>query len=487
MFFRCSPLRAVTLVWVCVYCVGSRRSPLLYMLVSAALGYCVKFPQVHSCHDMCERTHEQTNVQPGAFSKFLGTDAMWVNAVTELPIAGSCANESEEVVFRRTCASTIAAFDAHLQQTHRRRALFWSIDGESNVGWGHALPMAAALHTVCRRMHRYCYISLYDLQLGSFFRHANGMSWAMPPAREVRGHFANMSRVRVNTKQLFAHPEDFVEELARHDAADLIIAHHVGALPWQDDSWLPWWLPLRARHASASVPDRCFNRYLTAPGQLLQEQIRARGEAHFAAVFHLRTMFADVPQSLYRRHDDAESARLHANQWLGEACGEVGVARLTKSGTLAISDSPGIMLQLRMANPKMAVSAVVDLPANQSTRSWRASKPAIFATHVATALDVHRASLASMAQVSGSSFLKAAAMRSMCLREITSLTGASGGACVNFTRTFVRDLPKFLPLGRHAKLFPSCVEPQLAASHPCKNVSSLACRESYLTATSNSL
>ena len=108
-----------------------------------------------------------------AMAKFLAVPTMWDDAAVELPPAGACADESEEAVFRRVCAPTIADFDAHLERTHRRRALFWSFEGKSDWGWGHALPMAAALHAVCRHVRRYCHISIYDMRLDSFFRHAN--------------------------------------------------------------------------------------------------------------------------------------------------------------------------------------------------------------------------------------------------------------------------------------------------------------------------
>ena len=117
----------------------------------AALGYCIKLPRVNSCTDACEHTHERARERPSAVARFLGTSSMWQDAATELPPAGACADESEEEVFRRVCASTITAFDAHLESTHRRRALFWSFEGKSDWGWGHALPFAALLHAVCRR------------------------------------------------------------------------------------------------------------------------------------------------------------------------------------------------------------------------------------------------------------------------------------------------------------------------------------------------
>ena len=420
-----------------------------------------------------------------AAAHFLGTDSMWPNAAEALPPVGACEGDGEEQTFRRSCNRTILAFDAHLRSTHLRHALLWSFEGKSDWGWGHALPMAAMLHVVCRKLHRYCHIDMYDMRLGLFLRYANKLSWA-PPSDAERSRFRNVTVVQVDANALMRHPSGVIAQLTRYRAADLVIARYRGAMPGNSEKWLPWWLPMRMRGSHLSqtlVPDRCFNRYFTAPSEALRRQLDARGETHFDAVFHLRTMYADVSPQLNRPEPNRASAQRHAARWLGEACSVAGLARFAQAGVLALSDSPGILQHLRRANPRLAVSAVVDIPAGDSTRSWRASEAAV----LATVLDVQRSSLASSAQVSSSGFLKAAAIRSMCLRKLTAIEGSHEGACPEWPRTFVRDLPKYLPLGRHSQIFSSCVERQLGRSHPCKNASALVCRESYLAATRKSL
>ena len=84
------------------------------------------------------------------------------------------------------CASTIEWMQRHNNETRGRRALYFEYRGGKNVlGWGHTLTVAYALHGICRLMRRFCYVSLYDMDLGSFYGYADGSSWAKPEPTEL--------------------------------------------------------------------------------------------------------------------------------------------------------------------------------------------------------------------------------------------------------------------------------------------------------------
>ena len=86
--------------------------------------------------------------------------------------------------FRSRCASHVAARDAELATQRHKRGLYiqWSASPKHGVftnlwGAGHTLPVACRLHQLCRRVRRFCYISIYDTSFEDYFGYANGESW----------------------------------------------------------------------------------------------------------------------------------------------------------------------------------------------------------------------------------------------------------------------------------------------------------------------
>lgn len=109
---------------------------------------------------------------------------------------------SEEAIFRRRCSRVITAMDAHLAQTTSlRRGLFIefvpSFRNNQQIGWGHALAAVYALHWLCRRVGRRCFLKLFDYRLGTLWNYANGAGWDEPNWSE----WPNVTKITYRTNE----------------------------------------------------------------------------------------------------------------------------------------------------------------------------------------------------------------------------------------------------------------------------------------------
>ena len=120
---------------------------------------------------------------------------------------------------------------------------------------------------MCRRVRRFCYISMYDTSFENYFGYANGLSWK-PQREEIRGYTRKHSKVTLNfqcnaSRHKMKRYEPFIEgELLR-------------AIEAADDKELVkvtvrGWLPMVnvLPYTSAHLPEedsRCACRYVTEP------------------------------------------------------------------------------------------------------------------------------------------------------------------------------------------------------------------------------
>ena len=133
----------------------------------------------------------------------------------------------EEECFRSRC--DVAARDAELAARRHKRGLYirWVASPRLGVftnlwGAGHTLPLACRLHQLCRRVRRFCYVSIYDTNYEDYFGYANGLSWK-PGRREMaRYSSTRLVELQCNGSRHKTRYEPFIEgELLRAvEAAD---------------------------------------------------------------------------------------------------------------------------------------------------------------------------------------------------------------------------------------------------------------------------
>ena len=411
-----------------------------------------------------------------------------------LPPEGACEG-GEDKAFRSMCAPTIDWMQRHNNETRGRRALFFEYRGGKNaLGWGHTLTAAYALHGICRLLRRFCYVSIYDMDLGVFYGYADGSSWAKPEPTEL-AQYLSVSTIQATRSVTFSREglAGLLSELRNGKHAQASLIHVVQEPPLYletgGDAWFPRLMPLRAPAASSDAPpalDRCFCRYVTQP------RFSQAASTRFDVAYHLRTGFADIKasalvpriqRSTFRTKSEFRAAyqvaeRLRgseATRWLHAACGAAGIATLSSQRAVVLSDSPGLMRLLHLRyNATVGGAREV----HGSTRSFTG---ATNAAKLATARDIWLAGLASeMQELWTSSFARPVVARSMCIRRRRLLTGPHG-ACSNFSRVFIRDLPRYLPEGR-TPTFYSCLHwpPQ----HPCSKGTAKRCEANFVAANS---
>ena len=148
----------------------------------------------------CENCSALLLDRPGKWHKL---KELFANKTTAPPSdspAVSCGSGvEEEAAFRTLCVDEISALDLLGAKLRGNRALFFDFQGDSAfvpLGWGHGLSAAYALHAICRRVHRYCYISLYDWNIDAFYGYASGSSWGRPSQIET-GQYRTVRRLRL--------------------------------------------------------------------------------------------------------------------------------------------------------------------------------------------------------------------------------------------------------------------------------------------------
>ena len=312
---------------------------------------------------------------------------------------------TEEHGFRSRCAPHVAARDAELKAQRHKRGLYiqWSASPKLGVftnlwGAGHTLPAACRLHQLCRRVRRFCYISIYDTSFEDYFGYANGLAWK-PQRRELIRYTDNDQKKATLT---------FNCNSSRHNAAKhepFIEGELLRAIEAADDAALVkvtirGWLPMTdvLPYTRAHLPEeesQCACRYVTEPlhkqRPALARWLYGRGSGGAggaggsgsggggadslaqATALHLRTGFADMSSALVLglRADAAATAR-----YVAAACGPDPFG----DGALrfVMSDSPGLLRHLRARYPHVHAN---EPPENTTTRSWFTTLDVKFAAY----------------------------------------------------------------------------------------------------------
>eukprot|EP00966_Prymnesium_polylepis_P091513 2118228-Prymnesium_polylepis.2 len=372
---------------------------------------------------------------------------------------GAC---DEKAVYSEQCGEQHASWAAELADWHGNRAAFFSIPGNSVWGIGHMLSVVYGLHDVCRQAKRYCYISLYDMDLEQMLQYGSGHSWAPSPAE--LGRYRNATAISMDWSQLDSSQLDNLVTQLRDDSSGLVNVTGIASsgcpnLRIFDDALpaMPWEAP-QTTVALNSRLTRCYCHFVSAPVDLRDEQAAAPLQA--AVSYHLRTGLADMQDDSV---ESAEGDHAEAARWIAASCPD---GPPPKDAHL-MSDSPGLIEALTGQRP----------PFNGTSRSWGAPLDA----KRAAVSDVIVASRSTrlFASHAASSFGRPIAARSMCLKAAHLMSDPSA-ACPMFEAIFPRDYF----MGAAEKLQSSFVlDPLTDVRHPCYMSSSSVCVGMFMKAT----
>ena len=282
-------------------------------------------------------------------TSLLGTGRTGDEAQWEVPVAAEnrCVSHGEEAEFRQQCGSVIRYMDVALGALRYRRGLVIRLTSDDpKWGWGHVLTAAFAWHFVCARLHRFCYMQLFDSQFDQLFGYANGESWE-PTRDELSQYTGTTLHLRNRSTNDAHHIPRLLQDLKLHDSHSLIVLDLDGWPPLDSHNWLPYALPLRfdrrAQFTSADAEalrkclqlceartvallaskgkgggrgaclrrcleqradhvtsrlDRCFARFVTQP--LFSPSQFHKSMASLPVAYHLRTGWADVTDAALR-------------------------------------------------------------------------------------------------------------------------------------------------------------------------------------------
>ncbi len=306
---------------------------------------CTRFHKASSSRKLISQAHSTEGASAVPFvsplTRLLGTGTIgrehWV-----VPVAAEnrCSSDGEEAEFRHQCGAVIRYMDAFLPALRFHRGLVIRLASDDpKWGWGHVLTVAFAWHFLCVRLHRFCYLQLFDSQFDRLFGYANGAVWKPTPAeldgyqgkvlylRNQTGHHATWTSRLQEIPRLF-------KLLRQHDSRALVVLDLDGSPPFDSHHWLPYDLPLRHdkrsrfassdvealtqcfRHCPASLKaschrrclepwdhvtsrlDRCFARYVTEP--MFAPSPFHKSMASLPVALHLRTGWADVTDAALR-------------------------------------------------------------------------------------------------------------------------------------------------------------------------------------------
>ena len=154
------------------------------------------------------------------------------------------------------------------------RGLAIEYSGRSVWGLGHVLSLAYALHYICRRLRRYCYLRLWDSQLDELFAYANGESWAVSEA-ELAKYPTAEPPVEIDLDSHAGTNVHLLHSRLSNETAPLVRVRIVNAAPSASSDALPWALPLLAPAASLGQPR--VGALGPPEGELLGGRERGRG------------------------------------------------------------------------------------------------------------------------------------------------------------------------------------------------------------------
>ena len=278
---------------------------------------------------------------------------------------------SEEAAFRVACTNLICNMDQLLSSTRYKHglAIIWEFPPnplDQNLGYGHLLNMAHALHNVCSELRRFCYVKIADSDLARFFGYANGLSW------------------HVDELELQKYPSSSTIHLTAGSLTNLHrrISKHRGA---NDKALLRVFVNAHAPSVSYNMtasprpgqpgylrPNPCFARYVTEPISELAVEMQKGSSTHVRASYHMRTGFADVMDEELQAHPRqfGETAR-----WVHAAMGTSQLKALQadlfpqNQPVFVMSDSPGLSRYLQQQQPATVQLGCSHKTAH-STRSW---------------------------------------------------------------------------------------------------------------------
>ena len=453
--------------------VKSRGAPLDYQtrcardfIMRPAADLLAKPLQQGESDEILALTHRRNYYCPATSAHLinvLGTDRSPHGEM--LPNDGLCARVGEQRAFEARCESTIRQMNISLRRLRFRSGLVFTVPGKSIWGLGHVLSIVYAMHFVCRRLRRYCYLSFYDMEVQRLFGYANGELWS--PTDEELSRYGNGSK---ELKLSWKDPE-WILELLRNETAPLLRVTLRGHLPTQSSTWLPHSMPLRFnRRLRQQRLDRCFCRYVSQP-LFHPSEVDARAAATASVAYHLRTGFADVDDNVLNVTGAAPSLTSIAH-WFKLAC---DFAVFSERTSFVFSDSPGLLTYLHRALPGLVRHNQQVASMKKPTRSWRAR----FEDKIPAALDTVLAGMVPEIEYSYlSSFAQPTMARSMCTWRATEIERRS---CPRFTEVYVRDLYGQVSHEDHQRTM--CIRWQLQAYHPCKNVISHMCQRKFVEAT----
>lgn len=343
---------------------------------------------------------------------------------------GTCSTfAQEEKLFVSRCAATIRTLDASRARLRWRHglAITWApgrkpwAPAANAWGVGHLLPLAYRLHAMCIRLARYCYLRLFDSELGTFFGYHGGASWDVEQHELAQYNGSHESlHFRCEYADSNGH-EAFLGKLYRavhRSSAPLVLLNVSGWMPFEKlselgrplirsgmpvssaaalHSWLrlppealaPDVLPASLLQLRGLSPCLCryVTQWLSEPPELFVPSI-ARGSVSAPRsvvrrkprmAVHLRTGFADAHDVIVDRVEAEEST---AMAWASAACGAAAPGDALGSlhePRLLVSDSPGLLqyfqrrhgariLLSTAANEKVATGPQARLQAH--TRTW---------------------------------------------------------------------------------------------------------------------
>ena len=361
----------------------------------------------------------------------------------------SCDGYDEAHVFRARCGNKTEQWAALRREWRHRRGLVvrWRVGGNmyTNLhGTGLLLGAVYRLHALCQRVHRYCYMILYDTPFEQYFGYSDGGSWA-PTKRELAAYNSTASvSLRCLPRSKRSHfIETELEDAVANQTASLVSVTVQG--------WIPLYASDRGNAAEvlrAPPVDPCLSRDVTQP----RDELRYRSLMQLAApmAVHLRTGFADALDGVIGSVvADARSA----DDWLSAACGSHPFGD-SHTPRYVLSDSAGLLRSLVRSYPAIVRVRRDVAPRNQSSRSWwTTSKQQQFEVLD----DIVLAGLSRVLTVAPqrklhkngqldtrtwSSMFWPVARRSMCLTEVQF----EMRECPDFERVFLRDLPVWLQL-----------------------------------------
>jgi hypothetical protein len=455
----------------------------------------------------------------------------------------ACSLASEQQRFESQCASRIKTLDALRTSSRFRRGLVINlVSGKlpqyraSDLGIGHGLLAAYRLHQLCRRLKRYCYVSVYDHRLERFFAYPDGASWDPEESKEelkrypqpasiyfrraFTDRYSNLSLLQatLESQEACNKPRCHFKLRQKNETrlidAGLIRLTLLGWPPMEPQPSTPkaWAHHARlalatslppAEHHPTAGPPRCSCRYVTQPRLAAFTSPASSSPltpwmsttASHAAV-HLRTNFADANETLAT--SVAPSPKI-AKQWLDAACPDS--FWLHSSDVHVFSDSPGLLREIRR---QRGHDDGQPTPFLLTSKTWQASSDE--PTRAAIA-DLILAGLSTVLSVAGqlhicvwnhckldytmdpanlhsTSLYRALLMRSFCVRKV-ALTVRG---CEAYPTVFVRDLPAHLSvaMGTNPGVVLRNTLKLTPPSHPCRRLPvasrAVECYRSWLAA-----